>query len=246
MRTLPLIGFLTFVSSSSLALAQQAPAVPVPANPPQVAPPPAPIPQQPPPVQYAQPAPGQYAQPLAPPPPGYAYPAPQDPAQRAAVLAELSQVDGRLYALQLERSSHRIVGPIITMGGGFGAAVLFGMVGLIKWGVAEDIKRGDYPTLYDSSTEFDSTYDLNGDGVVDGEDEGRARRTARVTGTLSIIGVGVGIVGSVWLAKQLAKRRQLTPELQNLRGRKQELLRNLQYGGGYSQNGLQLTLGGTF
>jgi len=65
-------------------------------------------------------------------------------------------------------------------------------------------------------------------------------------GGLSLVGVGVGIAGTVFLAQRLAKRRESTPEIQRLRSRKQQLMRSLQYGGGYSQNGLQLTLGGAF
>jgi hypothetical protein len=257
MRTLRLISLLTFVSGASLAQAQQAPATP-PAPTAQTAPSAQPAPvqyAQPGPVQYAQPyaqpAPVQYAQPYAPPPPpGYAYPRPQDPAQRAATITELTSVDAQMATVQRERSNHRIGGPIAMMGIGYGLGALFGTIGLIQWSIADDIDHGDfdYYNRNDSSYYYDSdsNLDLNNDGVINGKDEHRARRTARIMGGLSLVSTGVGIAGTILLVRKLAKRRESAPELERLRTRKLELLRNLQYGGGLSQNGLQLTLGGTF
>jgi len=156
------------------------------------------------------------------------------------LLSELSNLDTRLSAVERERAQHRIGGPIAMMGVGYGVTLLFGGVGLIRWSIAEEIRRdGYYADDY-------GNYDLNDDGTVDGKDEDRARRTARVMGGLSLLGAGLGITGTVLLVRQLAKRRQANPELQSLRLRKLELLRHLQYGGGLSQNGLQLTLRGTF
>jgi hypothetical protein len=258
---LRLFALVTLLSGASLTHAQQAPAPTAPAPTAEI--PPAPYAQPPvqyaqPPVQYAQPPaqyaqpPVQYAPPAPPPPPGYGYPVPQDPAQRAAVIGELSSVDARLQAVQRERSSHRIGGPIAMMSVGYGCSLIFMGVALAQWSLAEDIQTGDF-TSYNSRGGDDyyydydgDRYDLNNDGRIDGDDEDKARRQARVLGGLTGIAAGIGITGTVVLVQRLAKRHQLAPEIEKLKGRRLELLRHLQYGGAPSQSGLQLTLSGKF
>lgn len=198
------------------------------------------------PLPYAPPT-APYAQPLVPqpvPPPGYGQPRLQDPRQLAAISAELAVVDAQLAELQHARAQHGIAGPITMMAAGYGLGGLFGLVGLIQWSSAEEIESGDI-LAYDG-VDYESNYDLNNDGVVDERDEHRARRGARIMGGLSLIGVGVGVAGTILLVRRLAKRRELKPDVERLRGRRLELFRALQYGGGFSQNGLQLTLGGVF
>jgi hypothetical protein len=69
---------------------------------------------------------------------------------------------------------------------------------------------------------------------------------ARTFGAISIIGTGVGITGAVFLMKRLAQRRQYTPENQELKVRRGQLLQQLRYGGGYSNNTFSLTLSARF
>lgn len=192
---------------------------------------PAPAPYAPPPVQaypYAQPA--------------YPYPPPVDPAQRHAVLGELANVDAQIASVQAARARHGLGGPIAMMATGYGTALVLSIVSLVQWSIAEDI---EHQRFFDSEYDYDD-YDLNDDGVINNEDEDRARRGARTLGMLSIVGIGVGVGGSVFLARRLAARRKFNPELEGLRTRRLQLLRHLQYGGALGANGMQLSLSGRF
>jgi hypothetical protein len=175
------------------------------------------------------------------PPAGY-YPQPLDPARQGAVLSELANIDARVAAVRAERSRHGLGGPITMMASGYATALIFSIVGVVHWGIAEDIQKGRY---VDADYSFDE-YDLNGDHKIDHEDEERARRGARTFAAIGFMGLGVGIGGSVFLARRLAARRRYDPELQSLRGRRLELLRQLQYGGALGQGSMQLTLKGRF
>jgi hypothetical protein len=246
MRTSLRLLSLTAVLSASIAHAQQAPA-PAPAGPDSVPPPAAP--PAAPPVQGAPATPAPAPYPYAPPaqaypyvPPAYPYAPPVDPAQRAAVLGELANVDAQIANIQAARGRHGLGGPIAMMASGFGTAAVFSIVALVQWGIADDIQHDRF---FDTEYDYED-YDLNDDGIIDEDDEQRARRGARTLGTLSFVGIGVGIGGSVFLARRLAARRKFNPELNSLRARRIQLLRHLQYGGALSKNGMQLTLGGHF
>jgi hypothetical protein len=69
---------------------------------------------------------------------------------------------------------------------------------------------------------------------------------ARTFGAISALGAGLGIAGTVLLLKRLSKRRVFAPELRELGVRRGQLLQQLRYGGSYSQNGMQLSIGGRF
>lgn len=194
-------------------------------------------------------------QPAAP-PPGYGYsytPPPLLPQQHAALAQELASIDSRLLAIRVERSRHRIGGAIATMIVGYGAAAFAAAVGLMQWRVAREIKDGDF-TAYNnrgnSGSSFayyeDEDYDLNNDGVINNRDYKRARRISRTGAAFTFMGLGLGIWGTVRLLRQLDKRRETAPELEQLRDRRKELLRSLQYGGGYSMGSWQLGLSGKF
>jgi hypothetical protein len=241
MRTVLRLLSLIAALPASLAFAQE------------MSPPPAPAPQgaaqpAPAPIVPAQPAPAApygappaqaypYAQPAYP-----YYPPPADTAERRAVLGELANVDAQIASVQAARNRHGLGGPITMMATGFGSSIVFSIVSLVQWSIAEDIQQ---QTFFSSEYDYDD-YDLNDDGVINGEDEDRARRGARTVGVLSILGLGVGVGGSVFLAKRLAARRKFDPELEGLRARRIQLLRHLQYGGMLGRGGMQLSLSGKF
>lgn len=247
MRTCLRLLSLTAALSASIAHAQPAPQpAPAPASP-GIAPPPAAAPAEatpPTPAPYPYTPPPQQPYPYPYTQPAYPYAPPVDPAQRSAVLGELANVDAQIANVQAARGRHGLGGPIAMMASGYGSAMLLSIVSIVQWSVAEDIQHDRF--LYNYDYRDYENYDLNNDGVVDGDDEDRARRGARALGALSVVGLGVGIGGTIFLAKRLAARRKFNPELETLRTRRIQLLRHLQYGGAMSSNGLQLTLGGRF
>jgi hypothetical protein len=230
LRLLSLLGAL----HGSLAAAQQAPQ-PAPQS---VAPAP---PAQPAPaaVPYAAPPPAQV---YPYPPPAYAYPPPVDLAERRAVLGELANVDAQIASVQAARARHGLGGPITMIATGYGSALIFSIVALVQRAIAEDI---DHQRFFDSEYDYED-YDLNNDGVINQADEDRARRGARTLGALSLVALGVGIGGNVFLARRMAARRKFNPELDSLRARRLQLLRHLQYGGMLGANRMELNLSGRF
>jgi hypothetical protein len=158
------------------------------------------------------------------------------------VLGELASVDARIASVAAARARHGLGGPIAMTASGCGTALVFSTVALIQWSIANDIEDGRF---YEDGYDRDN-YDLNGDGFIDEHDERRARRGARTLGALSILGLGVGVGGSVFLARRMAARRKFSPELDSLRARRGELLHHLQYGGALSRDALRFTLSGRF
>lgn len=190
------------------------------------------------------------------PPPAYGYgymPPPLLPEQRYAMSSELAAIDARVQAIRVQRSQHRIGGSIATMIVGYAAAGLATAVGLLQWRVAREIKNGDFSAYNNRQSTGpygyywgDEEYDVNNDGRVDNRDYKRARRISRAGAAFTFMGLGVGIWGTVRLLRQIDKRRETAPELEQLRSRRSELLRALQYGGGYSMGAWQLSLSGKF
>lgn len=174
---------------------------------------------------------------------GYGYaPAPVDP-RRDKTLSELQQVDVRIASVRKQQKQYSIAGPLAMTATGYGFAAIAGLVAVFSWVNAEDIQSGDCPYSYRRNNRCD----IDDDGVIDKHDERDARILARTFGAISALGAGVGIAGTVLLMKRLAKRRQYGPELDELGTRRGQLLHELRYGGGYSQNGgLQLNVSGRF
>jgi hypothetical protein len=73
--------------------------------------------------------------------PAYPYPPPVDPAQRNAVLGELANVDAQIASVQAARARFGLGGPIAMMATGYGTALVFSIVSLVQWSIAEDIEH---------------------------------------------------------------------------------------------------------
>lgn len=233
-------------------------AAPAPAAspPPQAAPLPPPAPAAPAPPAASEPqgyptAPPPQSAPLPPPPEGYqyqyatphgpAYPAAY-PEHRAAVQSELNEVDTRLRELSAERKQVSLVAPIALMGAGFGTALVSGVIALTGFAVAEGIENDDW---WDRDYDRDDV-DWNDDGRINGSDERAARNTARVFTGFAIVGIGVGIGGSVLLSKRLKERRVNGPEIHDLKERRRDLKRELRYGASVMPDHAALSVSGRF
>jgi len=143
---------------------------------------------------------------LPPPPPGFTYaPVPNGSPSGAGVDTELAQIDARLHELQLQRAQYGIGGPIAMMGVGFGGALAFGYVAFLSWLVT-------------------SVDDIDGS-----EPSASELRGPRILLGFAVLGVGVGIGGSILLGRQLRGRGQFKPEIRELKLRKRELSRELRY-----------------
>jgi len=177
----------------------------------------------------------------APAPPAYVYsPLPPRVPATPRDRVELERVNERLYALQRERSQYGIGGPIAMTAAGYGSFLLFSLVALTSLGVAEAIESDDV-----RRRDFDD-FDSNDDGTLDSRDERDARRVARGSAVFAAAGLGVGIGGTVFLVKRIAKRRVYAPEIRDLRLRRRELMRSVRYGANVGPGGLQLSLSGRF
>ncbi|MFT3923422.1 MAG: hypothetical protein QM778_12880 [Myxococcales bacterium] len=227
----------------------QQPAAPVATYP--AAPPPAPMTPTPPAQPQVDAAYGAAPAPSTPtgvllpaPPPGYVYtatPAVPDE-QRAANASELQRIEARLDALKAERAQHGIGGPIALMAGGYATALGCSLFALAAFGTAQDIEHLGFSR---DQKQLDK-YDLNHDDVVNHEDEDSARRAARVMGTLSVIGAGVGLFGTLFFARRNAKRNASKDEILALKNRRRELIHSLQYGANVGTSDLGLKLSGRF
>jgi hypothetical protein len=263
MRKLALLGLLTSVFlAPQFARAQVTPAKPppAPAPAPSAAPPPATAPEAPPappgaypqapiaPPAQAAPPPVGYPYGYAP-PQGYGYGQPVVDPARQQTLTELQQVDLKLASVRGEQKQYSLGGPAAMMGAGFGIALGFGTAAIIERIIAEDIEHRDcnYDNYYDDDYYYDDNWcDVSGNGIVTEHDEDLARGMARGFGVVAGIGAGVGIMGTVFLMQRLAKRREFSPQINELNLRRSQLLQQLRFGGGYSQNRLHLTISGRF
>lgn len=198
--------------------------------------------------------------PVAPPAPPGVFPAkppapggaaqdrdPRSDPQRARLLEEIERLDLRMASLREQRREVGLTAPAVVTAVGYGVAFVAGAVALAEWSILRDIQDGDCgsPTGR-SAYRYASRCDLNDDGVVDGDDKHAARVLARSFGTLSAVAAGVGVAGTVFLLRRLAKRRAFEPELRELRGQRHQLLQQLRYDGGYAHGVFQISLRGRF
>ncbi len=175
---------------------------------------------------------------LPPPPPGYVYvPLRSASAPASVAHAELERVNARLYLLARERGQYGLGGPIAMVAAGYGTALLFSLGAAVSLVTAEAIDRGEFSR---------SRHDYNEDGVVNASDEHDARVAARVFSGFAVVGLGVGIGGTVLLTRGVRERRVYAPELRALRLRRRDLLRSLRYRASATSGRLQLGLTGRF
>jgi hypothetical protein len=178
---------------------------------------------------------------LPPPPPGYVYaqvvgapPAPAAAERREQIYGELQRVDGRLRELGAQRHKVGIGGPIALMASGYGVALVSGLVALVSLATAETIEHQDW---------WDEDHaDFNNDGTVNHHDERAARNTARAFTGLAVVGLGMGIGGTVWFSKRMSERRAHGPEIHSLKERRRDLRRELRYGAMIAPDHAELTL----
>jgi hypothetical protein len=154
------------------------------------------------------------------------------------VRGELEEVDDRLLELQEERAQVSIGGPIAMTAAGFGTAMVAGLISITGFAVAEGIEDDDW--------DDDGDWDWDDDGDIDDSDERMARNTGRVFAGFAVVGVGVGIAGSVLLSKRLAERKRNGPEIKDLKERRRDLRRELRYGANVAPNTAQLSISGRF
>jgi hypothetical protein len=178
---------------------------------------------------------------LPPPPPGYVYaqvvgapPLPAPTERREQIYGELQRVDGRLRELGAERHRVGLGGPIALMAGGYGVALVSGLVALVSLATAETIEHQDWWDENDA--------DFNNDGTVNHHDERAARNTARAFTGLAVVGLGMGIGGTVWFSKRMSERRAHSPEIHDLKERRRDLRRELRYGAMIAPDHAELTL----
>jgi hypothetical protein len=157
-----------------------------------------------------------------------------DPQRRQEIYGELERVDDRLKVLGAERHKVSIAGPIVLMATGYGVALISSFVALASWATAESIEHDDY-------WDYDHA-DFNNDGRINHHDEHGARNTARVFTGLAAVGLGMGIGGSMWFGKRMSERRRHAPEIHELKERRHDLRRELQYGAMLAPDRAQLTL----
>lgn len=153
---------------------------------------------------------------------------------------QLSHVSAKLEYLKAERAQHRIGGPVAMMAAGFGTALVSG---LVAFSILESAVRID--DIGTSTRPRDvRRYDFTDNGVVNSRDEDQARAAARAFGVVSGLGLGVGILGSVFFARRSALRNQHKAEIAGLKQQKRDLIRALRYQAGPGQ--FQLRLSGSF
>ncbi len=121
----------------------------------------------------------------------------------------------------------------------FGTAVIGSAATIATFTFAESIQHRD------PEERWHDHLDVNDDGTIDRDDERTFRMIARSFAVVSAVGTAVGIVGSVLLAGSLRPRAN-APELRDLKMRRRELRRQLEYGGSPTPGGFTWSLRGRF
>jgi hypothetical protein len=154
------------------------------------------------------------------------------------VKEQLSSVDARLEHVSQQREERgQVVGPISMLAAGYTTGLAALSISLATFAGAQQVKKTDG---------YKNNLDINSDDQVNGEDETTFRNLSRAMGAVSAVGFGVGIAGSIFLAKRLKERRELDPEARKLQNQRRDLRRELNYSGNVSGSGLTLGLTGRF
>lgn len=158
--------------------------------------------------------------------------------EQLEIKEKLTSIDERLEHLDRQREERgRITGPVSMLTTGYTTGLAAMAVSLGAFYAAERV----------ADTEgYKSRLDINDDNELDGDDENSFRTIARTMGALSAVGFGIGIAGSVFLAKRLKERRELDPDVRRLQHERRELRRELNYTLGPVKHGVALGLTGRF
>lgn len=153
---------------------------------------------------------------------------------------ELSQIDGRLWELRHEARHKHWLAPTVLVVAGYGTALVGLTAAVVTFGFAEEIRHREL------DDRVQDRLDVNNDGRVDRDDEQSFRSMARTFTAVGGIGMAIGIVGSVLLAKTLREPAGDAREVRGLKQRRRELLRQMEYTGDLAGGRLSLTLRGRF
>lgn len=154
------------------------------------------------------------------------------------VKEKLSDLDVKLEHLDRQREERgTLTGPISMLATGYTTGLAALAVSIGSFVMAEQVK---------DSKGFKNRLDINNDNRLDGDDETSFRTISRTLGALSAVGFGVGIAGSVFLAKRLKERRAYDPEVRRLQNERRELRRELNYSMAPTIGGVAVGLNGRF
>lgn len=154
------------------------------------------------------------------------------------VKEKLSDLDVKLEHLDRQREERgTLTGPISMLTAGYTTGIAALAVSLGAFVMAEQVK---------DSKGFKNRLDINNDNQLDGDDERSFRTISRTVGALSAVGFGVGIAGSIFLAKRLKERRAYDPEVRRLQNERRELRRELNYSLAPTSTGVSFGLNGRF
>ena len=158
--------------------------------------------------------------------------------EKLEIKEKLTSIDERLEHLDRQREERgRITGPVSMLTAGYTTGLAALAVSLGAFYGAERV----------ADTEgYKRRLDINDDNQLDADDENSFRTIARTMGALSAVGFGVGIAGSIFLAKRLKERRELDPDVRRLQNERRELRRELNYTLGPVKNGVALGMTGRF
>jgi hypothetical protein len=152
-------------------------------------------------------------------------PAPQADPRRAWLSAQLVQVDQQLGQLKLERKS--IGGPLVQMILGYSGALVCSAVALGRFGVTQD----------DAYDEYDH---------VSHHDQETARITGYAFTGLAVVGLAVGISGTVRLLRNKEANRGVNAARRSLIAQRSVLRQQLSYGASVGPGQLRLGVHGRF
>jgi hypothetical protein len=151
---------------------------------------------------------------------------------------ELSNVELRLSQLRHERT--HILAPLTLVVTGYGAALIGMAAAFTTFAFAEQVQHRE------PGDRWRQRLDVNNDDSIDHDDEQAFRRMARSFAVIGGVGVVIGVVGTVLLAKALRADPDYGAELRSLRRRRRELRRQLEYGANAGPGSMAVTVRGRF